>query len=432
MANETNTLPTPDEAPDHVVQDTTDFHEQGDQQEQRQQPQKKEEVEEAGEKEYFVDQKRADIVANARKAKAETSLEFTGSDSDPKVRYGTGVDESDLGPLEQEALARQREVRGEQRQDDQHQQQQQQRPLQEVDQDLLGRQVKIVFNGQEQIITVEEALRRAQKIAAADDYFVQAKDTLREVKELRHEIGRRPNQGDGQGDGQDGDDQRYDDRGERRDTTDLKLSLEDAEKIQMGTTEEVQAVMDRLLKTAAPAVSPVDVAQEVRNTLELERTKNEVQRYVKDYPDFADPYFQRTIADFTQMALRKDILDSGVTPEQFQQVLKNDPNLIKEFHRQARQRGMPGFRSPLELTKAGHAAAHKWRTGNDLPAARQQSQGQNDALNLQQREQRKQQLQQQPQQRRQTQPNLPNQNKTQDQGRSGRFEAIKKARGQPT
>jgi hypothetical protein len=430
MANVTNQHQTPeaakDELPDEIVVDTVldatpTASSEAAPQNSRTEP---ESEKDSSEPKQFVDSKRNEIYAKARAAKAAQIAPFSGDNNDPDVLYGSNVGQDELGDLEKQALAREKEVQAEQANVDKPPPPK--KALNGIDPDLLAQKVTTVVDGVAEEITVEEALRRAQMNQAADNRLTRASEILRQTQEFQRQLANQPLQNTGND--ADQDDQNYDEHGEARHTSQTQLDAKGlAEKLQFGTPEEAAEVIRSILERAAPQAAPVDFAKEVQSALDSQKAESEVRSYAQKNPEIVqDPILQSTIVQFSHRFMAEDLLQAGLTMDQLRTSVQT-PKDLSDLHKQARMNGMP-VRSAQQILEAGHRQAVEWRTGK--PNVQQQPQAQQVKVDLANRQQRKDALPAQPAMRRTAPMTPPSQPQTLEQKRSSAVAQMRKSRGQ--
>lgn len=416
MAKEINQLDAPkiaaDMEPDAVVVDTATHEDAPARPESKAKAEEKKELEPAKPKQ-FVDETRNEIIAKARSARKSDTTEFKGSDTDPGVLFGAHADKSELAiPLGEtpEAKVEPEKTKA---------------PLNGIDPALLGQKVKVIVNGAEREITVEEALRNLQMNDAADQNLARSKEILRQTQEFQRTAHQPPAGAPEKADSKQGDES-----GKGKPTGEpAQLDARQlAEKLQFGTTEEAAAVIQALLEKQGPQAPAIDVDKAVDGVLENRQTQKEVTTYVQQYPEIIDdPIFQATIVQFSHRAMAEDLLQAGLTMDQLRGAVQSPTDLTR-LYREARLEGMP-VRTPQQILEVGHSGAVQWRTGQPLKAAGTPTP--TPRVNLQERQERKANLQLQPEQRRQPTASSNIKTVSQDQSRASRFEEMKRSRFQP-
>lgn len=378
----------------------------------------------------WSDNKRSEIFNRARERRLEQTEPFSGDPNDPDALYGSNTDQSDLGELEQEALRRRQEAQGQFTA--QPQQRQQQRPLNGLDPALLQQTVPVIIDGQQQAITVEDALREYQINRAADRRLEQAKAILAQTQEFQR-LNARPaaaaeyeeptGQDDSSSDGADYGDDGYTSRrtGNAKDLV---------EKIQLGTPEEAQQALEDFISQAVNREAPVDETTRVLTALEDANSKQAVLQFAQANPQINNPVVQTEATRQIQRHMALDLIQAGYTVEQLRELAPSAKHLTN-LHKQARIQRLNGIRRVEDLMVAGyHDAMNELRQlVSDQPQYQQQP---NQAASMQQRQQRKEALQSQPAARRLS-PSLgaPSQQRTQDQSRSAAVAKMRQSRGQP-
>lgn len=429
MATEQNQLPTPDIQPETIVTDDggQNFNEQpAAQPQQSAQPEQREEEAPKA----FVDEKRAAILAKAREKRAEDLQEFSGDVNDPAVMYGAQANADDMSPIELEALERRRQVQTGQ-QPQQQGQQPAARTLNGIDPKLLSVQIPTVVNGEQSFVTVEDLIRREQQTRAADQKLELAKQLLRETQVYQRQQPQ-PGNGDGYDEHTGQDFPVLDDGADRQRGNTSRRSQVDvtelAEKIQLGTPEEVASALETFITSAQRQTPQVDEATRVLTVLEDRNSQESLKSFAEKHPLVAtNPVIQNETTRQIQREMVLDLLRAGWSQADLSAAAPDAPALT-QLHKQARISRMRGIRSTDELLNAGYQGAIKSLRGI-LDTVQQPATTQ--APGMQQREQRKQQLQNQPAARRMS-PSLtaaaaP---KTVDQSRSDAFARMRQARGQ--
>lgn len=364
MANEAHQLQTPkDEAPDTVTPDTAG--EQLPVVELRPKDNKLDVGAEPLPKENVVDhiaEKRARIQANAKAARSKTDLPFSGDTHDPTVLYGRDANTDDLGEIEREAIARQKEVREareaeEAQEEPEAQPAPQQKPLNGLDPVLLATKVRTKIDGQEAEITVEDAIRNYQIQSAANARLEQANQLLSQAKSF-HRNAAQPHVVEEENDQQDS--QRQE---ESQPALDFKTM---AEKIRLGTDDEAAETLQELIQMAQQNRAPVDTTETVLEVLEDRNSEAQLRDYAKKNPDLTDPIMQQIVIQNVHRAMADDLVAAGIPVDDLRQIINSSKDLT-DLHKRARINRAP-VRDTATLLSVAHAAAKAWRSGGQQPA----------------------------------------------------------------
>lgn len=363
MANEAHQLQTPkDEAPDTVTPDTGG--EQLPVVELRPKDNKLDVGADPLPKENVVDhiaEKRAKIQASAREARRKTDLPFSGDAHDPDVLYGRDADKDDLGEIEREAIARQKEVReareAEEPRDEQEERPAPQRPLNGLDPALLATKVRTKIDGQEAEITVEDAIRNYQIQSAANARLEQANQLLSQAKSF-HRNAAQPHVSE---------EENYQPDSQRQDESPPALDFKTmAEKIRLGTDEEAAETLQELIQMAQQNNAPVDTTETVLEVLEDRNSEAQLRDYAKKNPDLTDPIMQQIVIQNVHRAMADDLVAAGIPVEDLRQIINSSKDLT-DMHKRARINRAP-VRDTATLLSVAHAAAKAWRSGGQQPA----------------------------------------------------------------
>lgn len=296
------------------------------------------------------DDKRASIAARFRRDEPDGERPFNGDFADSENIVGrvaqndaddSDDDLADMG-LSPEEIARARGKSAGAEQDDDDESLIEPQPRQQ-EQQPQRRPVKV--NGKTLMLTDQEILDRASKVSAADDYFEQAKELLREAKALRSgQPGRHAGENNG------------------ADTADLGTDPVDVdvqnpepstrsviEKIQFGDPDEAAAELDRLVDHRAGKKATEGQLQRV--------IKQDLARSQKQLKEFADANKELNnnrvaalaIEDGMYRGYREDIAALGVAEDQ----IPSNPNDLAHWHRFYRVNGydVRSTRDLLESSK---------------------------------------------------------------------------------
>lgn len=378
------------------------------------------------EPQQWKDDKRSDIFNRARERRQAETETFSGDPNDPDALYGSNVDQSDLGELEQEALRRRQEQFA-----PANSQQPQRKTLNNIDPNLLATTLPLIVDGQQQEVSIEDLLREHQINRAADKRLEQARAILQHSHEIQGGQSQPDNRnGYDEANGQD-DFAREPDEFEGIGTTSRRPAnaLELAEKIQLGTPDEAaQAIEDFITSAVANREPPVDETTRVLTALEDANSKQAVVKFAQENPMIANStMLQEATTKEIQRHMALDLMNAGYSVEQLREIAPSAQHLTN-LHKQARVQRLNGVRQVSELMTAGyHDALGEIRKLVSQP----QQQSQNPATGMQARQARKDGLQPQPAARRLS-PSLgaPSQTRTQEQSRSQAVANIRKSRGQ--
>ena len=384
---------------------------------------------------FAQDDRRAAIYANASaKRKAEMQA-FSGDMNDPDLLFGVDADTSTMSPLMREAHDKRMEnLRNPAGQPGEQEQPAQQRPatdvrppLNGIDPAKLQEMVPVIVDGREMLVPVSDTIRSYQTQAAADARLAQAKAILEQARNIQQQAAQPPQQTEF----------RQEAHSERSNApTSRQLpdnAAELAEKIQMGSPEEVIAALQQLTDSASRRESGLDDTTRVLSVLEDQKARETVDMFAQANPELTtDPLFQTITASFIEQEQLRDLHAAGYTVDQVKTALAK-PNGLAELHRYARAQRFPGVRGVDKLLTAAHQQAVQWRTG---APAQQQTTRQIAApahTSPATREQRKEMLQSQPLARRmspqataaQQQP------RSQEASRQAGFDQIRAARKLP-
>lgn len=375
----------------------------------------------------WADDKRTEIFNRARERRLQSTEPFSGDPNDPNALYGSDVDQSDLGELEQEALRRRQEVQGIQQQP---QQQQPKKPLNGLDPDFLSQAVPVIVDGEQRAVTMEELLRNYQIDQAAQRRLEQAKALLAQTQEFQRTQAQ-PARGP-EYDELTGQDDATGDRG--NDEVDGYTSRRPAnakelvEKIQLGTPEEATQALEDFISQAVNREAPVDETTRVLTALEDANSKQVVLQFAQANPQIQNPTVQAEVTREVQRNMALDLMKAGYTVDQLRQLAPSAQHLT-QLHKHARVQRLAGVRSVQELMPAAYQGAME--NLRQLVGAPTQQQGQT-TPSMQQRQQRKETLQTQPVARRLT-PSVSasSQARSQEQSRTAAVARIRQSRGQP-
>ena len=408
---------------------------------QGQQPQQGE-AEDKADPPQWRDEKRAEIFARAREKRAQEVEPFDGDANDPNALYGANVDTSEMGELEKEALRVRQErlaaLTGQQPQQPQQgqqgqQPQQQGRPLNGIDPTLLSATVPIVVDGEQRLVTVEEALRNYQIEEAAKRRLEQAKALLAHSQEFQRVQQPQPGQPRAEYNEPSGQD---DSRGDLEEldrfhgnTSRMPQNLEDlVEKIQLGSKDEAGQALIEAISTVVNRSAPVDETTRVLTALENANAEKAVRAFGEKNPHLAsDPVLQMAATREIHEAMAQDLFRAGYTRDQLIQLAPNTQALT-QLHKEARIKQVRGVRQVSELLDVGYqSAVNKLRSLVDQAAPQAPS----NQMSMQQRQQRKESLQPQPVARRLSVGSASSQQqRTVEQSRADAFAKMKRARGQ--
>lgn len=446
MATEHNQLPTPDDSFD--IEPNTETADDGGLDHSASEPAPSQPSREGAEPDQgepqrpqrFRDDKRAQINANSRAARAATMQEFSGDLNDPNIRYGNSADMSDMGDLERQALERQQQRLAQVARPPQ-QQPQQDAPthfdatpdLEGLDPEFRAMPLRLKVNGQDKIVSLEQLIRNAQKYDAADEKFEQAqrlvalaKDTIRQVatpapsgsnRELETRGG---NPFDGPDDGN---------TSQQQSQLDVEAL---ANKIQLGNPQEVIEALGQFVQNmqASQGSQKVDPEQ-ILTAFEDHNAVQELYAFADRNPEVAHPVMQNLMAEQINRIMATDLLNSGRYSREW--MIQNIPDAaaLARLHKQARISRLPGVRPTsqvlgIALQAAKQTAAQLSGQSAQPPASRQQHQP---APTMQQRQERKASLTQQPATRRAA-PASTQQSRTEQQSRYEGFLQLRRARGQ--
>lgn len=430
----TNQHPTPDLAPEDVT-----LEDGGPQQAAPANPEpdagQQDDSEDGGQPKFFVDGKRAAIMAKARDLRsAQMHSEFDGNVNGTALNNGTG----DMGDIEREALARAKTANqqdiaaatGQQQPQDVTLPAPQQGELMGYDPEFLAKTVTTKVNGRTVTKTIEDLIRDSQRVEAADQNLAFAKGILTAAKQFSSAA---QNQGDAgsEPDGRDnsqpaGHESSEDGGDTSRDPKEMARAL--AEKIQLGSTDEATEALASIIEMAqSPRGQEIDQAA-VLQVLEDRASAEALTKYVTANPELAsDEKIVNLTASEIQKFMAQDLLNAGLTRQWLTENVRSAADLTR-LHREARIARAPNVRSVADLTKAAYDSVIQWRGG------RQQQQQQRpayqpDASLQQTRQDRKASLTHQPAPRGNAQLPASQQERTQEQSRQDRFAAMMKARG---
>lgn len=436
MAPEQNQLPTletPDLPAETPVNDDGGSAHGFDQPAAAAQP--KQQAEEASEPEVWVDEKRAAIVARAREKRAAETTPFSGDANDPNAIYGSEVDQSELGPLELEALRRRKEhlegITGEQQPQQPQPQQQPRKPLNGLDPQLLATPVPIIIDGQQYEVPMEDLVRDFQINRAADKRLALAKSLLAQSQEFQQTRPQPGRDAEIETSGQDDSTQDQDFERELGHTSRRPANVKDlAEKIQLGTPDEVAEAIEEFISSAGNRETPVDETTRVQMALEDINTKQAVTAFAQANPHLANnEMLQQVARKVIHRNMAEDLLRAGYTMDDLREHAST-PQHLTQLHKHARIAGLKGVRRVSDLINAGYqgAISEVRRLADETTAA---PTGQHRAT-MEQRQQRKESLQPQPAARRLS-PSLANQQpaRSQEQSRQAAFARMRQQRGQP-
>lgn len=387
---------------------------------------------------FATDDRRAAIYANASaKRKAETQA-FSGDMNDPDLLFGVDADTSTMSPLMREAHEKRmenlRNLAGQPEQQEQQEQPAQQRPaidvrppLNGIDPARLNEMVPVIVDGREMLVPLSDTLRSYQTQAAADARLAQAKALLEQARSFQQQAVQPPPQTESR---QEAPSERRSEHTSRQ-LPDNAVDL--AEKIQMGSPEEVIAAVQQLAESASRRESGLDETTRVLTALEDIKARDAVEAIARDNPELAaDMRFQALTASFIEQEQIRDLHAAGYTVDQVKGALAH-PNGLALMHKYARSQRMNGVRAVDKLLTAAHQQAVQWRGGSP---AQQQTNRQPAApahTSPAIREQRKDTLQAQPLARRMSpQASASSQPpRSQEQSRQAGFDQIRAARHLP-
>lgn len=435
MVIEANQLRTPDDIPAEAATPDDGGSNQPGYTPPAPQPQPQNAPEERNEPQAWTDDKRNAIFARAKEKRQAETEPFSGDPNDPNALYGSNTDQSDMGELEKEALRRRQEHLGQITNLDQQQGQQPGKPLNGIDPTILAATVPIVVDGEQRLVTVEEALRNYQIEEAAKRRLEQAKSLLQHSQQFQRQQQPQPGQ---QGaeytepSGQDDSTGNPDDEQGLGYTSRRPANAKDlVEKIQLGSTDEALEALDEFISSAVNRAPPVDETTRVLTALEDVNAQKAIRAFAEKNPQVAtNPVLQAEVSRVSYRLMAEDLLRAGYTMDQLRQAAP-DAQHLTQLHKQARIQGVKGVRRVDELVDAAyHGAINEMRTLVDTAA---RPAAPNQAPAMQQRQQRKEGLPPQPAARRLSPAfAAPSQNRSQDQSRSAAVMKMRQARGQST
>lgn len=382
---------------------------------------------------FAPDDRRAAIYASASaRRKAETQT-FSGDMNDPDLLFGVDADTSTMSPLMREAHDKRMEnLRNLAGQPQQQEQPAQQRPAADVRPPLngmaperLAEMVPVIVDGREMLVPLSDMIRSHQTQAAADQRLAQAKAILEQARayqqqppaqtEIRQEA---PSE-----------------RSNAHTSRQLPENAADlAEKIQMGSPEEVFSALQQLTDSASRRESGLDDTTRVLSVLEDQKAREAVESFAQANPDLVtDQLFQTVTASFIEQEQLRDLHAAGYTVDQVKNALTR-PNGLAELHKYARAQRFTGVRSVDKLLTSAHQQAVQWRGGAPAQQQTNRQPGVPVYTSPATREQRKEMLQSQPLARRMSpqaasaQP----QPRSQEASRQAGFDQIRAARGLPS
>lgn len=340
--------------------------------------------------------RRSEIFAKAAERRAaQMSGEFTGDMNDPSLVNGV----ENLSPLEQQAVDQRNkylaEVAGEQPPQDAPAAQP--KPLPQLEPDLAARKVLVTVDGEQHEMTVDEAVRIAQKNMAADNRLLQAKTLLDMAQKVAATTVTQPKA------------QAQEEAPPAAAQTDRVEVIpgftdeELAEQVRLetyGTEQEMIEAKKRFASKIVEAVERASDPSRVFAIIEKENTRQVLTDFATKHTEIAnDPDMQSVFIRHSQRAMIDDLVRAGMDPEALRQKITN-PRDVALLHEQARIRKFPGIRPIGQIAEAAYQSASAWRNGQ--PANQQGDPGQRQPAHQQVRTERKQVLIQQPTERRQT------------------------------
>ena len=368
------------------------------------------------------DTAREQIFARAKEKRAAETVEFSGDITDPAVLYGSNTDQDDMGELEKEALRR-RQAAAQPAADQEPQPAA--RTLNDLPPEVLAQKFITKVDGRDIEVTAEDLIRNFQKNSAADQRLATAQQILRQAQEFQrsHQDAGLP-ENPGQDDRQDAGDTRP----HARDTSAHDVDVTAlAEKIQLGSHEEVIDALETFIATAQQRHVPVDDSLRVLTVLEDQNAKQTIARFAEANPLIADPVVQSTATRMIHREMALDLLAAGYSNDDLR-AQADTPEKLTHLHKMARINKVRNVRNVEQITAAGyHGALNHLRgiVGQASAGAPHQ------VATMQQRQERKDSLQVQPAARRLTPtPPQAQQPRTQDQSRANAVARMRQARGQ--
>lgn len=409
MAGEVNPSQTPDLQPEAPIADSEALSavstETAQPEAAQQGPGKK-----SSEPPPFVDEARNAIYGRARQSRAaEAPTPFTTDINDPDLNFGANrtVPLDAPSPLEQQAIDAERQhmrdiAQGSGQYNPNEQFAGQERVRSYGDPTLMQEKIKVIVNGQEKLITLQEAAANYQMNSAARDYLEQAKTILSATKTFARN---QNTTGQGTEPGSDPGSRPQNAPPAAGDTSqapDIDASLADiAERIQLGDKEDAAKAIRQLVDhVRSSANGPTFDAQQVLSVLEDRNTEDAVRAFVTK-TNLTDPTMGMIVKQNAEREMLQDLLNAGFTQEDLRENIKS-PQHLAQAHKAARINRLPGIRDHATILQAGYNAAQQWRTGAAAPASSQQQNGGNGQQLSQQRQQRLASVPQQPANRRQT------------------------------
>jgi hypothetical protein len=437
MAIEANQLPTPsnDIPPDQITADEGGQEQPSSGVELKPAVNKleRDESEDRSEVTTWKDDKRNEINARAREQRKQTTAPYSGAPSDPNALYGTESDKSELGALEQEALRRQQEAARQALEDVTGEsvppiETQQPAPaprktLNDLDPNFLATPVRAIVDGEERLITVEEAIRNYQINQAADNRLVTAQALLQQAKEFQ----KRQSQ-PAEPSGYSSEEQDAGQSDAPRRNTSAVDAKDLIEKIQLGSTEEAMTALDSFIDMKVRNVAPAGVDEStVLNVLENRNAREAITQFAAKNPEIVnDPIINDMIPKFSHREMVEDLLRTGLNMDQLREHVRS-PQDLTAMHREARAKRVPGVRSVDQIMSSAYQRIQAWRTGGTPQP--QPSPANQPRVNLQDRQERKAALPNQPTSRKLA-PQPGKTAATQDESRQGAVARMRQARGQ--
>jgi hypothetical protein len=230
--------------------------------------------------------------------------------------------------------------------------------------------VELVINGNRVKMTVADALVRAQKVGAADDYLATARETLREAKSLRNGSQRDTTVDDEAG-SQPG---RREAAPSPTDTrTDRKARLKQiADKIQIGNEDEAADALDQLVQgVVAEQRGAIDSRLAERREEEL--VQDAFQKFTVAYSDLGDPELVPVIFNRVSIEMIDAMKAIGVPDDQLATIANSPQETLANYKRlriEGAQHGAWKLPEPHTiLAKVGNHVRQKFVRPNPAPGA---------------------------------------------------------------
>jgi hypothetical protein len=254
--------------------------------------------------------------------------------------------------------------------------------------------IEVVVDGQRMMKPLSDVVAAYQKTEAIDRRLQEAKEIVRQAKDLRTPQGLFPSQPDPEpilAAPQRPPAQNPVSRDELKDAV---------EKIQLGSVEEgVEAFEKIVSRIAQPQARDDGMPFEQR--LALFEDQRDGERVLSDLknnlPEVQDPFFQNLLHAGVERAMRDDLMNLGLSESEISARIRDNADLAS-VHKALRvdPRTRMQVRGVHEITQAGVESAYQWLNAQRAPVDQPPQNPAPAQVNVQARQERKQSLQPQP------------------------------------